>query len=138
MADFNKAQEALKAIQTRVAQEQKNIFHDKEKLKKLELQKKNVVRVYTEQSSHYKKIVAEEQSLKRNIAGKQAELNAMLSDKVGAIKEFQSFTDPRKNMGLLNDSTPLLMFPVRLETRFKTVEGDRGPAQQLWVRIFPD
>lgn len=138
MADFNKAQEALRAIQTRVAQEQKNIFLDKEKLKKLELQKKNVVRVYTEQSSHYKKIVAAEQGLKRNIAGKQAELNAILSDKVGVIKEFQSFTDPRKNIGLLNDSTPLLMFPVRLETRFKTLLGIDSPSYELWVRIFPD
>ncbi|SMO33322.1 hypothetical protein SAMN06265379_10197 [Saccharicrinis carchari] len=138
MADFNKAQEALRTIQQRVAQEQKNIFHDKEKLKKLEIQKKNVVRVYTEESGHYKKIVAEERNLKRNIAGKQAELNAMLSDKVGAIREFQGFTDPRKNIGLLNDSTPILMFPVRLETRFKTLESNDGTAYQLWVRIFPD
>ncbi|MGQ1785142.1 hypothetical protein [Saccharicrinis sp. GN24d3] len=138
MAEFNEAREALRAIQNTIATEQKVIFHDKERLKKLDEQKKNVVRVYTEQSTHYKKIVAAERSLKASIAGQQAELNAMASEKLEAIKAFQAFTDPRKNMGFLNDQTPILMFPVRLETRFKKVEGDGGEIPQLWVRVFPD
>ena len=31
-----------------------------------------------------------------------------------------------------------MLFPLRLETRFKTVDVPGRHAQQLWVRIFPD
>ena len=33
-----------------------------------------------------------------------------------------------------NDAFPIILLPLRLETRFKTV----GNAQQLWVRVYPD
>jgi hypothetical protein len=40
--------------------------------------------------------------------------------------------DPRRAIGKLRDSTPILMFPVRIETRF-TAAGD-----QLMLRVYPD
>lgn len=42
--------------------------------------------------------------------------------------------DPTNNTEKLSDGYPILMFPLRVETRFMT--GDAGP--QLWVRVFPD
>ena len=40
----------------------------------------------------------------------------------------------------LNDTTPILLMPVRLETRFKEVQlpGAAAATPQLWVRIYPD
>src|SRR6185503_18895398 len=33
-----------------------------------------------------------------------------------------------------NDAFPIMLLPLRLETRFKTVDN----AEQLWVRVYPD
>ena len=56
---------------------------------------------------------------------------------------FGQFSDPRRNISLLSASSPFLLFPVRLETRFRTVAQPpdlavAGPHHQLWVRIYPD
>jgi hypothetical protein len=45
-----------------------------------------------------------------------------------------SFSDPRDAIGQLSDELPLLLFPLRLETRFKRVKDQH----ELWVRVFPD
>lgn len=56
------------------------------------------------------------------------------------IEDFAVFTDPRQGIGRLSDSIPILMMPVRLETRFKTSQQVPGAAavDQLWVRVYPD
>ena len=53
---------------------------------------------------------------------------------------WNNFSDPQRNASKLDDGIPVLLFPLRLETRFKTVQGPAGaaPVQQLWVRIYPD
>jgi hypothetical protein len=50
-------------------------------------------------------------------------------------ERFEQFTDPRDRIGEWPDRYPILLFPLRLETRFKT--GEAG-GQQLWVRVYPD
>jgi hypothetical protein len=55
------------------------------------------------------------------------------------LTDFIRFSDPRTGIEKLKDSTPILLMPVRLETRFKTVpQRADGSAQQLWLRIYPD
>ncbi len=54
---------------------------------------------------------------------------------------FAAFTDPRRGISHLDDGTPILLMPVRLETRFKEVAAAgtaAGVAHELWVRIYPD
>lgn len=49
------------------------------------------------------------------------------------------FTNPRTQVNELSDNIPILMFPLRIETRFKQVDTATGDGQyQLWVRVFPD
>ena len=75
-------------------------------------------------------------SADRNAVGQMANLQAQLTQAtadaqtkqtalqnakqvVTAAQEgFASFTDPTKNLGLLSGQDPILLFPVRLETRF--------------------
>ena len=45
-----------------------------------------------------------------------------------------SSPSPRDALRRLPDRHPILLFPLRLETRFKTVDGQ----PQLWVRVYPD
>ncbi|MFB7288716.1 hypothetical protein [Actinacidiphila glaucinigra] len=52
---------------------------------------------------------------------------SQLTDEVRRLAEV---SDPRKAIGGLNGRTPLLLMPLRLETRFTPTE--------LWVRIYPD
>ena len=46
---------------------------------------------------------------------------------------------PRTSLSRLDDRTPFLLFPVRLETIFVPVQSVEGLSQtELWVRIYPD
>lgn len=58
-----------------------------------------------------------------------------LQDAWNTLREFESFTDPVRNVHAWEDDCPILMLPLRLETRFKRVENG---ATELWVRVFPD
>jgi hypothetical protein len=46
--------------------------------------------------------------------------------------------DPRKGIGKLSTDSPLVLLPVRIETRFANVGSADRPQHQLWVRIYPD
>jgi hypothetical protein len=58
----------------------------------------------------------------------------------GLFDDFTLLANPSDAIAHLKDQFPILLFPVRLETRFKTVtDPDTGESQpQLWVRIYPD
>lgn len=69
--------------------------------------------------------------------GKTGYAGALL-DEWAMLHEFMQFTDPIENIASLEDDCPILLFPLRLETRFKKVERDNEIVNQLWVRVFPD
>ena len=45
---------------------------------------------------------------------------------------------PRDGLRNLDDGTPFLLFPVRIETIFVPIRGDAAAGTELWVRIYPD
>jgi hypothetical protein len=58
-----------------------------------------------------------------------------------AFAAFEAFSDPRNVVARLDDGIPLLLLPLRVETRFKTIGGGpQGAAErhELWVRVYPD
>ncbi|MEZ4700999.1 MAG: hypothetical protein R2834_11755 [Rhodothermales bacterium] len=54
------------------------------------------------------------------------------------LEQFLPFSDPRQHLGQKDATLPFMLFPVRIETRFKTVVSDGVTAPQLWVRVYPD
>ena len=65
----------------------------------------------------------------------ERELDALGQREAGLFNAFEVFTDPREQLRQWSDRSPILLLPLRLETRFKTtVEG----RPQLWVRVYPD
>jgi hypothetical protein len=70
-------------------------------------------------------------------------LKAQVGDLLGQLLT----TDPAQQIEELNDGLPIMLFPVRLETRFH-VPSPSNPltrsvvgvatAPQLWIRIYPD
>jgi hypothetical protein len=75
---------------------------------------------------------------KRDSEGRVRELEQTLEslDVRGADlwKAFGKFVSPKDALRQLSDRHPILLFPLRLETRFKTVDRQA----QLWVRVYPD
>ncbi|WP_286970140.1 hypothetical protein [Flavobacterium sp. UBA4854] len=84
-----------------------------EKIKSNEEQRKSLV-------EEIEKITISKQTLKNNFENLAGGFLAQL--------------DPVKKIGELNDNIPILMFPLRLETRFKST----GNQKQLWLRVYPD
>lgn len=68
-------------------------------------------------------------------AGARRRLTGSLAEEKAAVESISLFTDPVTGVSRLDDRTPVLLFPLRLETRFKP-----SPAgtPQLWVRVYPD
>lgn len=60
-----------------------------------------------------------------------------LQDAIGAL--YPQNPHPRNSLRSLDDGTPFLLFPVRLETIFVPVKSAEGLLHtELWVRIYPD
>src|SRR4051812_1306175 len=51
---------------------------------------------------------------------------------------FSKFTDPREQANQLPDDIPVLLMPLRLETRFKGASETKSGSDELWVRVYPD
>ncbi len=68
------------------------------------------------------------------------ELNAGKGRLDGLWADLLPLTDPTERISGWSDRTPILLFPVRLETRFKkvAVPGANNLTDQLWLRIYPD
>ncbi len=68
----------------------------------------------------------------RRLAGAGATLAA-------ATDAFLPFSDPRERLSEKASDTPILLFPLRLETRFKRVEvSGNDRRDELWLRVYPD
>jgi hypothetical protein len=73
----------------------------------------------------------------KDLAARWAECDGCLSTAIGDL--YREHPDPKDALRRLNDRTPFLLFPVRLETIFVPIQGPRGAAHtELWVRIYPD
>ncbi|HEY6189580.1 MAG TPA: hypothetical protein VIW80_18145 [Pyrinomonadaceae bacterium] len=68
----------------------------------------------------------------------EGEFTRLKGVETGLLTDFAQFADPRENIGLLDDTHPILLFPLRIETRFKRVQVFERRLFQLWVRVYPD
>lgn len=70
-----------------------------------------------------------------NIRKLSDELTKLNKDLVGIIDKIEDpYFAVAKKVNTLNDKVPILLFPVRLETRFHQSQN----VYQLWVRVYPD
>jgi hypothetical protein len=83
--------------------------------------------------------VAELERRRRQAVGNAKDASARLVELDGrgvAIADaLSTFTDPVVGVTRLSDRQPILLFPLRLETRFKQSAAGQP---QLWVRVYPD
>lgn len=142
MPDFDSLRQQLAAAQKSVSDAQGAHFISNEKLKKLRQASENLDRIFDPRNQSHS-----EQRRQLDEAIKKAEAEASHSKTVwdrgkiaagGIFKDFEIFTDPREQIGKLRDEFPVLLFPVRIETRFKKLTVNEQVHNELWVRIYPD
>jgi hypothetical protein len=142
MAEFDDLRQQLQRTRSQRDAAADRVQRAKEDLKRLAAEEVALNRTFNprdqEEQGERERIKSQRADAEGDLKGGQAELRRIGDQLDQAIKDFSIFTDPREAIGRFNDQTPILLFPVRLETRFKTVVEGRGSRRQLWVRVYPD
>ncbi|MDQ3691225.1 MAG: hypothetical protein M3406_14565 [Chloroflexota bacterium] len=139
MPTFRELQSALQAARTDRANADAATLLSAERLTLIGREHERLLRTEGPQSESLEALRELTTSHERRLAAAHARLEAAAAEHDRLVHDFEPFTDPRRHLNRLSDDFPILLFPVRLETRFRTVERHGGGLKhQLWVRIFPD
>ncbi len=121
---------------------QDSLFRTRERLARVDKQLRELQRRASpdnpEGGAPGRELAQEKRRLTGQLREDQAAAGAARERLAAAAGKFDAWSDPRRNLAALNDDIPVMLFPVRLETRFKTVDEQGTSRRQLWVRIFPD
>src|SRR5262245_39137087 len=141
MSDFKELQNQLQHARAVREQARAELFEDRVEIKRIEAEMAWHDRTF---NSHNPSHLARRQTLEAVKGEAQAALKEHERVYAEAVEierelsqEFFKFTDPREQIKLLSDDFPLLMLPVRIKTRFKTVTNDGRPRRQIWAAIVP-
>ncbi len=136
MSELNEIQSQFKDIRQQIAVSHTVVQKEIAILEKLKEKESQELRSLNNKEREIKK--AEYENLINQQKDKITRLRTAKSNQIADLQnlsvEFQALLNPIKTIGLLNDSFPILLFPLRLETRFKTVDNQ----PQLWLRVYPD
>ena len=144
MPEFGELRDRLQQVRGQLQATATGLAGAREQLRRLETRQQELARVF---DAGVPALVAERERLEGERQRVEAELKRLSDASLEAATresslrgEFAEFSDPRAAASQLNDITPILLMPVRLETRFKDVQpsGAGAPTPQLWVRIYPD
>ena len=73
-----------------------------------------------------------------NLQNQRIKIQGTWKDNLARIKDFEGILrkqfNPIESFEQFDASHPVLLFPLRIETRFKTVNQKK----QLWLRVYPD
>jgi hypothetical protein len=143
MADFAELRQALADARGAAAAAEDAAAAARERLARVETALRTLARVRGGEDPavlrRQEALEAERKKAQASLEGAHAAKERTAKAALDATRAFAPFTDPRKELGRLDDRIPFLMLPVRLETRFGplTAEGP-GARRELWVRIYPD
>jgi len=81
----------------------------------------------------------QEKNISAEVDAQGRQLLAMRNAATQLLRQLTELQDPTKQLSQLSDLSPILLFPVRLEVRFRpAAAGEGAPGGQLWIRIYPD
>jgi hypothetical protein len=139
--EFDDVRVRLRDARDAIAAADRALFAVRERLRRLDAREAELARVLgpnaddqrfreeRERLARDKAAAHAEQERERH---KRAELTRVEAD---LLTTFSEFSDPRRAIARFDDRTPILLMPLRLETRFKRVSDT---ATELWVRVYPD
>lgn len=144
MAEFDELRNNLRKVRAGRDTASERLAALQERLKRLASQKAELDRIFNPNVPQH---LEERQRLQEQSARAEAEFKEAQRERAAAasaeatlVNNFAIFTDPRDGISRMNDRTPILLMPVRLETRFKDMNASASgiPERQLWVRVYPD
>ena len=145
MGDFLQQRVALNQSRASYESARQQLLSVNARINLLEQRQKELERSKNPNNDRYQQ---EKADLEHNISklheekkARQGAFEGLRADIEGILIDYKSLTDPRVQLPIhFSNHTPFLLFPVRLETRFKTVTDPlaRREIHQLWVRIYPD
>jgi len=143
MAEFDEVRDELGRVRSerdaaKVAQSQA-----RERLRRLAASESTLDRTFNpdlpEHQAERARLRAERAEAEHVLGAQRERLNAAKLRESEVFANFAAFTDPREVIERLDDGIPILLMPVRLETRFITTVNVAGAnLAQLWVRVYPD
>lgn len=132
LKDIQKSAESLREEQAKMNLQ---ISTSKAKLETIEFQIQNLKkRGVHESDDRMSQLIRQRETYaagKNRFSEELKKTNKLLSQLRDKINQEYN---PEKDIEQLDDTYPILLFPLRLETRFKKI----GAQNQLWVRVYPD
>src|SRR5687768_12368563 len=134
MADFEQTRGQLGAARAETEAAERALFESRHKLDRSRQSRQRRARTGSDSDQIDQQI----KTLEAEVDGRKAKLQDARKAEIGSFTKFADFTDPRKHSGRLSDRIPVLLVPLRIETRFKRQEEIGGDSDELWVRVYPD
>jgi hypothetical protein len=143
MPDFHEIQKALFTARTAHDAAAGALFRVDEQLKQNARELAQIERWFNPNNPEHlqtrERLIEAQKNLQDQRQENQAAVDHLQTQLADLYPQFrEEWTDPREHIEKMNDDFPVMLFPLRLETRFKTVGGRDGQRQQLWVRVYPD
>lgn len=134
MAEFDDAREQLAAARAAQGAARDELGAARAALRRAEAAATQARRSLPPDDPAHRELAAATAAAAADVERAGGRLGAARERVAGTIEAFAALNDPRRELPRLPDAFPILLFPIRLETRFRT-DLERP---QLWVRIFPD
>ncbi len=142
MSDFNDLRTRLAAMRTLKDAAAAELATRREQMKSVQRQIAALQRTAGAGGADREKLTSLEQqrqALSADIAAQKEQLGGLRANASHLLGQLAELADPTKQITQLSDQVPILLFPVRLETRFRAATGAEGArTNELWIRIYPD
>ena len=134
MSDVRDNQKEAHSARIALRQAEESLYEHRNRLRSKQNQLANALRQGQAGNQAAQVLRREIRLLEALIDEESLAVDRAKQDLARLLREFELLDRPWELVEQLNDNLPFLLFPVRIETRFMTVDDGK----QLWVRIFPD
>ena len=136
MADFTEIRAELDAARAALGEKARQLHQARLALARLETRRRGAEReAGKDAAAAADQEIALQKAAIGDLGADLGDARAKLADR---LESFEVFSDPRDGIAQLSDAFPILLLPLRLETRFKPKDGDATAGGELWVRAYPD